>query len=84
MKSWAPLTQVKGSEYQQVSSGESHDGAPGGKFVPGTPSGEYRTNTSGESHSNVNGGKFLSGTKGNSDLPPDHTKNTPQGSYKGK
>lgn len=61
MKSWAPLTKQPGSEYQQVSSGESHGGNTGGKFVPGTPSGEYRTNTSGEGHSNVKGTKFISG-----------------------
>jgi hypothetical protein len=84
MKSWAPLTKLRGTEYQQVSSGESHGGNTGGKFVPGAPSGEYRTNTSGESHSAVKHGKFCGPTKGNSDLPPDHTKNTPQGSYSGK
>ena len=61
MKSWAPLTKQPGSEYQQVSSGESHGGNTGGKFTPGTPGKEYNTNTSGESHSSVKGGKFISG-----------------------
>lgn len=83
MKSWAPLTGQPKEGYNQVSSGESHGGNTGGKFVPGKPSGEYRTNTSGESHSGSPSGKFLSGTKGNKDLPPNHTKNTPQGRYSG-
>lgn len=70
-KHWGNLTKQPGTEYQQVSSGESHGGSPGGKFVPGTPKGEYRTNTSGESHSGVKAKKgFLGDTKGNSDFPP--------------
>jgi hypothetical protein len=84
MKSWGNLTKQPGTEYQQVSSGESHAGAPGGKFVPGTPKGEYRTNTSGESHPSVKTGPFIGHTKGNKDLPPDHTSRTPHGNYKGK
>lgn len=83
MKSWAPLTKQPGSEYQQVSSGESHGGNTGGKFTPGKPGSEYNTNTSGESHPNVKHGKFCGPTKGNKDLPPDHTSRTPQGKYSG-
>lgn len=62
MKSWAPLTKQPGSEYQQVSSGESHGGNTGGKFTPGGRSKEgLTTNTSGEGHSSVKSGKFISG-----------------------
>lgn len=62
MKSWQPLTSQPKEGYSQVSAGKSGDGAPGGKFVPGTPSEGYNTNTSGESHKSVKGGKFLSGS----------------------
>ena len=62
MKSWVPLTKQPGSEYQQVSSGESHGGNTGGKFVPGGRSKEgLTTNTSGESHPGVKSTKFISG-----------------------
>ena len=61
MKSWQPLTSQPKEGYNQVSAGKSGDGAPGGKFVPGTPSEGYNTNTSGESHKAVKSGKFISG-----------------------
>lgn len=84
MKSWAPLTSQPGSEYQQVSSGESHGGNTGGKFTPGGRSKEYATNTSGESHPNVKHGKFCGPTKGNKDLPPNRTSGVNNGGYSGK
>lgn len=84
MKSWQPLTSQPGSEYQQVSSGESHGGNTGGKFTPGTPGKEYNTNTSGESHSSVKGSKFCGPTKGNKDLPPNRSTGVSNGGYKGE
>ncbi len=56
-----------------------------GKFLPDTPSEGYpKTVSSGESHSKVNNSKFCGPTKGNKDLPPNHTSNTPEGQYHGK
>lgn len=84
MKSWQPLTSQPKEGYDQVSAGESGGGSPGGKFVPGNPSGEFRTNTSGEGHSNVKSSKFCGDTKGNKDLPPNRTAGAPaSGGYKG-
>ena len=70
-KHWGSLTKQPGTEYQQHSTGESHEGKPSGKFVPGCKGPEYQTNTTGESHPSVkskNG--FLGDTKGNTDFPP--------------
>jgi hypothetical protein len=84
MKSWSDFQKQPGTEYQQVSSGESHGGNTGGKFTPGGRSKEYATNTSGEGHPSVKTGKFIGHTKGNKDLPPNRTANVPHGKYSGK
>lgn len=50
-----------------------------GKFLPDSPTEEYRSVSSGESHKAKTADKFCGPTKGNTDLPPNRTANTPGG-----
>ncbi len=54
-----------------------------GKFLPDTPTSEYNSVSSGEGHKAKGNSKFCGPTKGNKDLPPNRTSNTPEGKYAG-
>ncbi len=73
MKHWGKLTTQPGSEYQQVSAGDSGKGTPSGKFLPGGRSKEFDQKSLGASGKGTPSGKFLGKTKGNSDNSPEKT-----------
>jgi hypothetical protein len=83
-KHWGSLTAPCGSEYQQKSSGaQGRTSGTKSSMLDKSASKEYQQKSSGESHGGSPSGKFLGATKGNKDFNPNHTKNTPHGSYKG-